>query len=318
MPDQFDLEALVRETRPAPHPRWTDRMDRRVAEGFLKPPRRHRWESLRGGILAAGAAASVIAVLVLIIGVALRSGGGDDLSSSSGGSSTAARKAVPPGRPTSDSAGSAGAVAPQERDVIRSVSLTLSTTRADVEGVSDQVIRVADTLGGYVQNSSITARQSADITLRIPSAKLQQALAQLSRLAHVRSRTQEAQDVTDQRSALEARVRDARAYRDSLRNRLARAASDREASSLRGRLARAERTLRARERDVAQLARETSYATLDVRVRGDRSSGAAPAPAGRWTTGDALHDAGRVLEVIAGVALIALAIAAPLALLAAA
>jgi hypothetical protein len=184
--------------------------------------------------------------------------------------------------------------------------------------VSDRVIRTADTLGGYVQDSSVTAGRNAEFTLRIPSAKLQQALTQLSRIAHVRSRTQEAQDVTDQRAALDARVRDARAYRDSLRNRLAHASSDREASRLRDRLQRAERTLRARERDVAQLSHETSYATVAVSVRGDRSSGVAGPAGGRWTPGDALHDAGRVLEVVAGVALIALAVALPIALVAAA
>jgi hypothetical protein len=36
---------------------------------------------------------------------------------------------------------------------------------------------------------------------------------------------------------------------------------------------------------------------------------------GDWTIGDALHDAGRVLAVAAGVALIALALTLPLALL---
>jgi hypothetical protein len=313
MPDQFDLEALVRASRPEPDPRWTGRMDRRVAEGFPKPPRRHRWRSLRGGMLAAGAAASVIAVLVLVVAIASRSRTVNYASSGRTGGSIASKAAPTEGA----TPGAAGLAAPQ-RDVIRNVSITLSTTRADVEEVGDRAIRVADMLGGYVQDSSVTARRSADITLRIPSAKLQQALAQLSRLAHVRSRTQEAQDVTDQRAALTARVRDARAYRDSLRRRLARATGDREASSLRGRLQRAEQTLRARERDVAQLARETSYATVDVRVRGDRSAGAAPAPGDRWTPGDALHDAGRVLEVIAGVALIVLAIAAPLAVLGAA
>jgi hypothetical protein len=141
---------------------------------------------------------------------------------------------------------------------------------------------------------------------------------QLSRLAHVSSRTQETQDVTDQKAVLESRVRDARAYRDSLQRRLARATTDREASSLRGRLQRAEQRLRSRQRDVARLSSETSYATVAVRVRADRRAGAAAAPGDRWTPGDALHDAGRVLEVIAGIALIALAILVPLGLLAAA
>jgi hypothetical protein len=74
--------------------------------------------------------------------------------------------------------------------------------------------------------------------------------------------------------------------------------------------------LRGRERDVARLSAETSLATIDVRVRGDRRGAAAPA-GGRWTPGDALHDAGRVLEVVAGIAVIGLAVALPVGLLAA-
>jgi hypothetical protein len=316
MPD-LDLEQLVRAERPAPDPGWAGRLDRRVAEGFPKPPRRYRGRQLRGALLTAGAVASV---LVVIVGVASRSGGGGSTGSSGPAVAPAARAKAP--ESAGSAAASAGSLAPQTapiapRAVIRSVALTLSTRPADVERVSDRVIRVADTLGGYVQDSSVSAGQSAEITLRIPSGRLQQALTQLSGLAHVRSRTQVAQDVTDQRAALEARVRDARAYRDSLRNRLAHATSEREASSLRDRLQRAERTLRARERDVAQLSRETSYATVDVSVRGDRSSGAAAPAGGRWTPGDALHDAGRVLEIAAGVALIALAVALPIGLIAA-
>ena len=50
---------------------------------------------------------------------------------------------------------------------------------------------------------------------------------------------------------------------------------------------------------------------------GRDGSHAAPPPADdNWTPGDAAHDALRVLEVAAGVALIALAIVVPLALLA--
>jgi hypothetical protein len=45
---------------------------------------------------------------------------------------------------------------------------------------------------------------------------------------------------------------------------------------------------------------------------------AAPPHGGPWTPGDALHDAGRVLEVLAGAALVGGAVLLPLALLAAA
>ena len=56
-----------------------------------------------------------------------------------------------------------------------------------------------------------------------------------------------------------------------------------------------------RTRDLNQLGAEVSYATVELSIEGDRSSGAIADPDDRWTPGDALSDAGRVLEVVAGV-----------------
>src|SRR3954454_4309256 len=282
MPEPFDLEALVRAARPELPPAWVGRMDRRVAERFPSPPRWWQWQTVRPHLQAISAVGAVIVVFVAIIGLAgtANHGGSDD----SGSSASSSGSAKSPNQVTSggESTGAAGSpetpLAQAQRKQIQSVSITLSTRPADVEDVSDRVIRVADTLGGYIQRSSITARQSAELTVRVPADKLEPALAQLSRIAHVSSRTQDTEDVTDQAAQLNAAVRDARAYRDSLRTRLAHATSDTQAASLRVRLARAEQRLRSRERQVAQLSRETSYATIDVRVRGDRRSGAA-APA---------------------------------------
>jgi Domain of unknown function (DUF4349) len=326
MPEPFDLEALVRAARPEPAPAWVGKMDRRVAERFPSPPRWWQWETVKPHLQAVAAVGAVIVVVVAIVGLAgTANHGGDDNASGGSASSNSSGSAKAPDVPASESADaggeSAGSAATPltqtQRKQIQSVAITLSTRPAEVEDVSDKVIRVADTLGGYIQRSSITARRSAELTVRVPSDKLEPALAQLSRIAHVSSRTQDTEDVTDQAAQLNAAVRDARAYRDSLRNRLAKATTDAQTASLRARLTRAEQRLRSRERQVAQLSRQTSYATIDVRVRGDRKSGAAAAPAGRWTPGDALHDAGRVLEVVAGVALIVGAVALPVAVLAA-
>src|SRR5213078_836477 len=130
----------------------------------------------------------------------------------------------------------------------------------------------------------------ATLTLRIPAQRLPQALAQLSRLAHVKQRSQEAEDLTDQRSELRAAVSDARAERDGLRRRLARAETDAERAKLRGQLQRAEQLIVTRKRRIAALEREVAYATVAVEVDGDRRAGATPPP-GRWTPGDALRDA---------------------------
>ena len=121
--------------------------------------------------------------------------------------------------------------------------------------------------------------------------------------------------MTDQRERLEALVRDARADREGLRSRLAKATTDKERARLRGLLDRASRRVTSRTRDLNQLGAEVSYATVDLSIEGDRSSGAIADPDDRWTPGDALSDAGRVLEVVAGVLLIAGAVLLPIAVL---
>ena len=203
--------------------------------------------------------------------------------------------------------------------MLSAATLTLSTTPDRVEAVTDRAIRTVDGLGGYVQSSEVSrsgSSASSTLTLKIPSDKLDAGLAQLSKLAHVKSRSQQDQDVTDQREALEAAVRDARADRAGLRVRLAKATTDTERARLRAQLDRATRRVTRRQREVAELSNAVSFATVELGVEGDRSSGASAPPGGRWTPGDALGDALRVLEVAAGVLLIALAVLLPIAVIA--
>ena len=68
--------------------------------------------------------------------------------------------------------------------------------------------------------------------------------------------------------------------------------------------------------EVARVNRRAALATLNVSLVAARGSAAIPAGDGHWTPRDALHDAGRILEWAAGALLVALAIAAPLGLLA--
>jgi hypothetical protein len=213
-----------------------------------------------------------------------------------------------------------GALTQQDRAVLKNASITLTTTVGEVQGLSDRAIRVADTLGGYVASSSVDSSGShatATLELKVPSAKLDTALAQLSKLGHVSSRSQQTQDLTDQRAVFEAAVRDARADRAGLRSRLAKATTDKQRDRLRAQLDRASRRVTSAERRVAELNTTVSYATIDLTIRGKKESGGAAAPGDRWTPGDALNDAGRVLEVIAGVLVIGLAVLLPIAILAA-
>jgi hypothetical protein len=336
-----DLETLLRDVRPTPRPEFTAKLDSRVAARFPAPLPgwKRKLHSLRDHMAALTLATATAGALMLVLVVGVKmvgSGGGDDAStassgsapamdipemsrdsSSSGGSTTAKKESGSP--PATGTAAPPADAPSRDRAVLRNAAITLSTPPDEVESVVDRAIRLVDSLGGYVETSEVSSsgsRAGATLTVKIPSAKLDSGLAQISKLAHVKSRSQQAQDVTDQRSALEATVRDARADRDGLRARLAKAATDKERSSLRARLDRASRRVTRAERAVASLGQEVSFATVDLSVEGTRRSGAAAVPGDRWTPGDALGDAGRVLEVIAGVLVIALAIALPLAILA--
>jgi hypothetical protein len=324
-----DLEMLIREARPAPDPAWAAKLDARVAARFPKPT--PAWKkpliAFREHFIALSAVATVGCALLAFVLVVGQNVGGDDDDGGSGGASAPVVGIAEESATDSDSGGSAGAAPPSGearrfgsdgRAVLSSATLTLSTTPDKVNTVSDRAIRVVDGLGGYVQTSRVDVngnQANAVLVVKIPSAKLDAGLGQLSKLAHVKGRSQQDEDVTDQREMLEARVRDARADRDGLRVRLSKATTDAERSKLRAQLDRASRRVTQRTRALNELGRAVSFATVELAIDGDRRGGAI-APPGRWTPGDAIGDAVRVLEVIAGVLVIALAVLLPIGLIA--
>ncbi|MDA0163192.1 DUF4349 domain-containing protein [Solirubrobacter ginsenosidimutans] len=338
-----DLEMLLRDVRPVPDPVWAEKLDAKVAARFPGPvpPWKKKLQALRDHFAAfalASATAATLLLIVVVIAKNIDTSGSDDSgasatsmkappsadSASSGSSAASPKKSATDERsaaatlPRSAAGGSSGA-AGGGRAVLSNASLTITTRPGEVETTTDRAIRITDTLGGYVQTSSTSVHgstASASLTLKLPADKLDSGIAQLSKLGHVSARSQQAEDVTDQRDSLEAAVRDARADRDGLRSRLAKAATDKERSRLRALLDRATRRVTARERAVAQLNQAVSYASVDLSIEGTRKATVAPVPGGRWTPGDAVKDAGRVLEVIAGVLVIGLAILLPLGVLA--
>jgi hypothetical protein len=250
-------------------------------------------------------------------------------SSSGGGSATAesapSAKAAPatpqlaaPAPSSSAGSTSADSAAPAPaRRVQRGAALTLTPAPHDVQDVADGVVRETQAAGGYVAESAVSttdAGGSARFTLRIPSAQLDDALARLSRLAHVGSLTQDATDITATFTSAAERLSDARAERRALLQALGRASTDRQVAALRARLRANRSEISRRKGELAAVARRANTATVQVDVEG---TGKPEATGGAWTPGDALHDAGRVLEVAGGVALVAGAVLAPLAVLAA-
>jgi hypothetical protein len=337
-----ELSALVRDVRaeaPAMTLEFRARLDRRVERSFERARPRRRFASLRPMIPALGVAGCVLAALVAVV---LSAGGGpNDSASNAGGSGVAApvqteSSDAAKSSSGSGSAGSAGgsasssssspalkAPAPsapaRQRRVERSTRLELTTT--DVQAASDGVVRATQATGGFVQSSQVSTgdgRSTASFVLRVPTSRLDDALARLSRLGHVRSLQQSADDITNVYNAASTRLAEARAERRGLVRALARATTAAEISSLRARIADNRRALQRDQRELDAVRNRANYATIGLELTGVARKHAAVPSGGSWTPGDAAHDAVRVLEVSAGVALIALAVLVPLTLVGAA
>ncbi len=318
-PELADLGALVRiarDDRPRPTDAFVERLDERARAGFAAEPDTPRRPlagvrtRLRRRMLlpALGAAATLLLAVVVVTSVLGGGGSSKKMFPLSGPPAKGQRTSQP------DSAASSGAAAsPAQapRKVQRQALLTLEAAPDRVDEVSQRVIRVTDGVDGVVANSSISSGDGngASFELRIPSDRLQTALAQLSKLGHVRSRQESSQDVTDNFNSAKGRLDEALAERSSLLKQLAAAATPNKAESIRARLRiNAQQIAQARS-GVNDLRRRTSFATVGLTVDARKDGGGEGA--GTWTPDDALGDAGRVLEVSLGVLVVALAVALP-------
>jgi hypothetical protein len=335
-----ELAALVRDVRaqaPIMEPASRARLDRRVERSFVEPRPRKRF-ALRPLVPALGVAGCLVAGIVAI---ALTGGGGSNDNASSGGGGDAvvnssgrvSPEAADSAKSSSGSSAGGGsggggsvlaappAAAPSTRDrrVERSTRLELTTT--DVQKASDGVVRATQAAGGFVQSSQVATgdgRSTASFVLRVPTNRLDDALARLSKLGHVKSLQQSADDITGAYDSASGRLAEARAERRGLLRALGRATTAQEISSLRARVADNRRELQRYQREFNAVRNRANLATVGVDVTGTARKQAAAPSGGSWTPGDAAHDAVRVLEVSAGVALIALAVLVPLGLVGAA
>jgi len=189
--------------------------------------------------------------------------------------------------------------------------------------VAQEVYDVIGQVNGIVEHSTVTqtggSDGSANFQLSVPSASLGQAMSQLSSLhyASVLSRTDASQDITDQYGAAKRALSDARTLRTSLLKQLASAATTEQIDSLRARIRDAEASISSDEATLARLNRQVGFSQLALDINARNEPAAAPHHSSGFGIGRAAHDAGRVLTVAAGVALIGIAALTPIALVAA-
>jgi Domain of unknown function (DUF4349) len=349
-----ELALLLREDRPQPTDGFGRSLDNRVERGFPgRDPRTRasgrRWLTWQGW-MAPALGVTATAVLVAVIAVSGphggESGGGGGAASTaeessgaggaaaaggarssaedaagggSGGDEAASAAPAPQSVAPAPSPGTPGVDGREQRKVERSASLTLATRPRYIDGVSARIQEVTREQGGFVVTSSVsssTGGGGGTFELRIPTRNLDDAIAALSRLAAVRERAQRAQDITAQSVSARSRLKDAKTERQSLLKQLADATTVPETESIRARLRLVSAEIERARAEVRRVNNRAAFSTVAVTLVADRSAAAPGAEEenGSWTPGDAAHDALRVLEVIAGVALIAAAIAVPLAL----
>ena len=136
------------------------------------------------------------------------------------------------------------------------------------------------------------------------------------RYARVSSRTDTTQDVNDQYQSDVRALADARALRTSLLKQLAAATTQTQINSLTAQIHDADASISSDEATLRSLGHRIDYSQVTLTING----GPLPVPVqsgsgGGFTLHKAAHDAGRVLTVAAGVALIALAALLPIGLL---
>jgi Domain of unknown function (DUF4349) len=244
---------------------------------------------------------------------------------SSAGAAASSNGSVANGTASTPS-GSAAPAAPQAlqpptsgRKVVQGAQLNLTAAANRIDAVAQEIYTVVGQANGIVENSNVTQGGpggNASFQLSLPSGTLGQTLTQLSSLtyAQVVSRTDSSQDITDQYGAATRALADARALRTSLLKQLANAVTTEQVNSLTAQIHDAEASISSDQATVNGLNHKVNYSEVYVSLQAKPTPAAVTRKSGGFTIGKAAHDAGRVLTVVAGVALIALAALTPVAL----
>ncbi|HEV3376389.1 MAG TPA: DUF4349 domain-containing protein, partial [Thermoleophilaceae bacterium] len=205
-----------------------------------------------------------------------------------------------------------------DRKVERTISMTLEAPDEEVPALAQDVTEVTNRHGGFVLSSTLDSDQEGAngfFELRIPAGRLREALADLAGLATVRSQSQTGQDVTRRHVTTRDRLQSARAERRSLLRRLENATTDEEAESIRRRLDIVAGEINGLRAVLRNLRLRTDYAVVTVELAGTEGDSGSGGAGGAFD--DAVSDAGDLAVGLAGVLIRVLAIALPLALIAA-
>lgn len=212
--------------------------------------------------------------------------------------------------------GRAAKVAPDQRKVASTADLMLAAEPEEVRDVSDGVNEVVNRYRGIVVSSSVQSGEGnglgSSFQLRLPAGNLQAALADLSELAHVQSRTESTEDITGRFVSAQDRIEELNANRDSILNQLSQADTTEEADALRRQLDIVNAQLSSARAELDNVRQRVQLVPVSVSIVAEEGVG----DDGDWGIAEAIEDAGDVLSTAAGVLVVVAAVLLPVALVA--
>jgi type IV secretory pathway VirB2 component (pilin) len=196
--------------------------------------------------------------------------------------------------------------------------LTLAADGGKIETISDRVNAMTDRFGGYVATSRVSAGEGnkgrASFVLMLPAAQYNDGLAALSKLAHVRSRSQSSEDITADFKATERALKANQDRVAALEAKLAAAETPAARVAIRHNLERARFAMRQSARRARVNRQRVNYVPLELTIVADKTADTA----GDGTITKAIDRAGKILTGAVAVLIVALAVLLPLALIGAA
>ena len=306
------LEGMIRELRTV-SPRASREVRERVRT--LREPERRRSLGWRPVLV-------VVPVALAFAGAALL-GRGDDTPDQGVAFSreSAAALEAQPAPQAKDADAFAGPLAPAVADATRAqewdVSLELAVRdNRSLSDASAEAIRTTRALGGFVVSSNVSTQGSggrADLVLRIPQRRVQDAIAQFSDLGTITGQQVTVQDRQADLDRLAKRIDTLRVQLAEVRAQLAQGGlSEVERLRLELRRQRLQGELNQQRRQRSGIASEVALAEFSLTLQTKRAA----AVAGEGRIDGAVRDAVEVLSVAAAVGLFLLIVLAPLAVIA--
>jgi hypothetical protein len=199
-----------------------------------------------------------------------------------------------------------------DRKMIMTATITLET--GEVSKRFEDVGNIAAAGGGFVTSSSFGnsgEKQTASITIRIPGESYQRTLVELRKLGDVKLEQSGANDVTEEYTDLEARLRGLRAVEQQYMAFLTRAVSIDEVLNVQDRLNGVRIEMEQVQGRINLLSNQTDLATITVHLDPPALAVEPTTEGGTTTPLEALENGWEAsLALLSGVAVVALAVLA--------